>query len=373
MKKYGFLLLFLCCTNLLNAQSFDKVNIPAGLTFSTTDIAEYVKQNYDTERKKLWAIYTWVASNIKYDTDSANVINLGPDTEAKITSALRRRRGVCENYAAIFNDICLKAGLTSFVVDGYTKQNGSVDKAGHQWCAVFVDNMWLLCDATWDEGSGNTKWFLVKPSDMIATHMPFDPMWQLLNYPVSHSQFYSSNFYSNKKQPFFNYADSITAYIKMDSLQKLKSSAYRIAQSGLYNTMVKNRHNFTKMNIEIIREDKDVALYNSAVAGLNDAMKIYNNFIEYRNKQFTPLLPDIALQAMLNGTDTQLSSAHKKLDEIEKTEATFTFSTEALRERLNTLALRIKAQKDFLALYLTTDAAGRQALFYNKQITRTNK
>ncbi len=372
MKKFTFLLPLLCVNTFSKAQTFHNNYIPASKTTSTSDIAEYVKQNFAGDQKKLHAIYNWVTTNIKYDTDSANVINMGLDAEAKITAALRRRRGVCENYAAIFNDICLKSGLTSFVIDGYTKQNGSIDKTGHAWCAVFIDNTWLLCDPTWDEG-GTTKWFLVQPSNMIATHMPSDPMWQLLNYTVSHKQFYTGNIYTDKKQLFFNYADSITAYFKLDSLQKLRSTAFRIEQSGLYNTLVSNRLGLTKMNIEIIRQDKDVDLYNSSVADLNKAMTIYNNFIQYRNTQFTPALSDEALHALLNGINEKLLNAHKKLDEIDKTEATFKFSTEDVRDRLNALAVRFKLQKDFLLLYLNTASAARKSLFYNKQVTHAGK
>ena len=375
MRNLIFLISFTCCSIFSKAQSFDErqVRIPADKTFSTADIAQYVHQNFNSERNKLLAIYTWVASNIKYDTDSAGVINLGLDHEAKITAALRRRRGVCENYAAIFNDICLRSGLTSFIVDGYTKQNGVVDKSGHSWCAVFTDNTWLLCDPTWDEGTDNTKYFLVEPSVMIETHMPFDPLWQFLNYPVSHSMFYSGNIYSDKKQPYINYPDSVSVYIKMDSLERLRSTAFRIEQSGLYNNLVKNRHNQTKMNIEIIREDKDVDLYNSAVAELNTATTIYNNFVEYRNKQFTPAITDNALRALLYGIDAKLSSANKKLDVIAKTEASFKFSTDAIRDKLNVLAMRVTVQKDFLKTYISTAAANRASLFYSKQLTHSDK
>lgn len=379
MRRLLFLLLCICFVRSSKAQMFDDwhteslmMRMPAHLTYSTTGIADYVKQNFTDDRKKLRAIYTWVARNIKYDTDSANNINLGPDPGAKISAALRRRRGVCENYAAIFNEICIKSGLISFVVDGYTRQNGLVDKTGHSWCAVFIDNTWLPCDPTWDSGTGNTNFFLVPPTHMIASHMPFDPMWQLLHYPVSHRQFSNGNTYIDKSRPFFNYADSIAAYMKMDSLQRFRSTAYRIQQSGLYNDLVKNRHEFTKMNIEIIREDKDVELYNSSVAYLNAASTIYNNFVQYRNKQFIPSIADNALQTSLDGIDTKLSAAHINLDEIDKTEAIFKFSTEEIRNRLNALAVRVKEQKYFLKLYLNTAISNRQTLFY-KQVTSTEK
>ncbi len=373
MRKWLLLFLFFLSFKLVKAQWFNDrqidnsiLSIPRSSTFSTTDIAAYIKRNYKSDYSKVSAAYVWVTNNLRYDTDSANIINLGTDPGAKVTAALRRRKGVCENYAAIFNDICLKSGLQSFVVDGYTKQGGTVDKTGHAWCAIFIDSTWKLCDPTWDVG-GNTKYFLPEPSEMITSHIPYDPMWQLLAHPVSHQQFNSGNFYQTKEQPVFYYADTIAAFSKLDSLQKYKTSAFRIEHSGLYNNMVKNNLNYKKMQIEIIRQDKDVDLYNSSVSNLNDATNIYNNFVQFRNKQFTPLITDDALQALLSGIDAKLLSANKMLDVIDKTEATFTFSTEAVREKLNALASRVSAQKDFLKIYFNTAKASRQLLFYNKQ------
>jgi hypothetical protein len=378
MRKWIFLMVFSCCYSFSKAQPFNEsqvdnrmLAIPSSQTTSTTSIADYVKQNFHTDREKLRAIYIWVASNIRYTSDSANVINLGPDPDAKVTAALRRRRGVCENFAAIFHDICGKAGLTSFMVDGYTKQNGSVDKTGHSWCAVFADNTWLLCDPTWDVDNGShTKYFFAEPSEMITSHMPFDPMWQLLEHPVSHRDFYNGSTFQNKSAPYFNYADSIAAYIKMDSLQRYRATAFRIEQSDMQNNLVKNSLAYNKMNIEMIRQDKDVDLYDRSVADLNEATSIYNNFVQYRNKQFMPAITDKALEESLNGVDAKFSDAHKNLDEIARSVATFQFSTDDLRNRLNALALRVKEQKAFLALYLKTDKNNRASLFY-KQVSTT--
>jgi hypothetical protein len=380
MNKGIFLLFFLTVTTLVKAQTFDSwqvenvmLKIPESKTYSTTDIAEYVKKNFDTDSKKVRAIYSWIISNFKYSFDSANIINLGIDPEAKITAALRRRKGVCENYAVIFNDICLKSGLTSYVIDGYTKQNGLVDQVGHNWCAVLIDNKWLLFDPTWDTGMGsNTIYFSLDPSEMITSHMPYDPMWQLLNYPVSHVQFSRGNWFVNKEQPFFNYPDSIKVYLQMDSLQKYKAAAFRIQQQGVYNKLVKLRLDNAKMNIEIIRQDKDVDLYNASVAALNEATNVYNSFVQYRNKQFTPLISDSALENLLSGIGIKLSDAYKKLDEIAKSEATFTFSTEDVKDKLKALAAKVNQQKEFLSLYINTPKPNRLALFY-QQLTSSEK
>ena len=369
MRQMMFLLLFLCSIKLSNAQ-FNEYrdlvfNIPDSQANSTYGIARYVRSHFDSERNKVRAIYAWVTANIKYDKDSANIINSGINPEARITVALRRRKGVCENFAAIFNDICLKTGLTSFVINGYTKQSGNVDRTGHSWCAVFINKNWYLCDPTWDEGSGmNSKYFLVEPTEFIESHMPFDPLWQLLNYPISHEQFYSGNIYKKNDIPYFNFSDSVNTYIQMDSLQKFQSTALRIQKHGIYNSRVKDNYNYIKMNIEMINQDKDVELYNSSVADLNDATTTLNKFIAYRNNQFTPEKTDAELQSLLDGLDNKLNSSLKKLDEVDKSPATLTLGTEQVRNRLNVLLEKIKEQKKFLNQYLNTDKIERKTLFY---------
>ena len=372
MRIWLFILLFFGCISLATSQNITRNNvehiilhIPQNLTNSTAGIAGYINENFILQSDKVLAAYTWITNNIRYDTDSANNINLGVNPLAKIYAALRRKKGVCENYAAIFNDIVLQCGMKSFVVDGYTKQNGSIDKTGHAWCAVLIDNDWFLCDPTWDVG-GNTKYYLQPPAEMIASHIPYDPMWQLLNFPVSHQNFYEGNLYQNKNVVFFNYTDSINAFIKMDSLQKFTSTAAHIEQNGLYNKLVRQRLDYNKMQIEIIRQDKDVNLYDSAVAGLNSSLNIYNTFIQYRNKQFVPLIPDKNLSKMLAGIEVTLLKAFEQLEEINRTEATFTFSTEAVRNKINTLLTQVKEQEQFINHYINTPAANRQSLFYNE-------
>jgi hypothetical protein len=362
------LLIFNCLTCLAFSQGFYGsafVPIPEDQTYSTEKIASFITSHFDTDKKKVSAIYSWVASNIKYDKDSANNINLGPDPEAKITAALRRRKGVCENFAAVFNDICNKAGITSFIVDGYTKQNNVVDRTGHSWCVVLLDGQWQLCDPTWDAGSGGSRWFLVQPSEMILTHMPYDPMWQLLEQPVTHRRF--NDGYDNNKQAVFRYADTIAAWVKMDSLQRYNATAFRIQQGGIYNKLVRDRHEYTKMNIEIIREDRDVELYNAAVEDLNKATVIYNNFVQFRNSQFSPAIPDESMKNLLAGAAENFLDAHAKLDEIERSAALFRFSTEDIRNKLISLAGRVKEQNAFLNQYLATPKANRAALFYSRQ------
>ena len=378
MLKPVFVLAVLCISTIANAQYYNEEvvdnrmrQIPTYKTHTTKDIAEYIKQNFYSEKDKARAIHYWVVNNIAYSSDSANIINLGTlQPHEKIAAALRRRKGVCENFAAIFNDLCLNAGIKSFIVDGYTKQHGSIDKTGHAWCAVFINDEWLLCDPTWDAGFAYTKHFLVEPSAMIQTHMPFDHMWQLLEKPVTHKQFYNGDVYVNKNNSVFNYKDSIAAYFTLDSLQKLRSTVYRVQLGGLYNKMVKERALWLRMHIENIRQDEDADTYNASIADLKRAGKIYNDFIDYRNSKFIPNISDNSLKDILSPATAKISEAYIKLDAISRSQAVLKFSVDEVKDKLDQLAIQIKEQKEFLNLYLNTSTANRKSLFY-KQVTKT--
>ena len=130
MKQFLLLYFALYCNTVLKGQDTNEytytdqkaLTIPVAETYSTTSIAGFIKANFKTEKDKLRAIYTWVTTNIRYDPDSMYQINSDKDPETKITAALRRRRGVCENYAAIFNEIAVKSGISSYTVSGYTRR-----------------------------------------------------------------------------------------------------------------------------------------------------------------------------------------------------------------------------------------------------------
>ncbi len=135
----------------------------------------------------------------------------------------------------------------------------------------FIDDNWVLYDPTWDEDvahrgaftSGiNYDYFQASPEAFFQSHMPFDPMFQLLNYPVSYEEFRNNNTTVNRNKPYFDYADSIAAYEKSNALDKYLSAALRIEKNGASNSMISTKEKQLKMDIEIIYQDRDTGLYN---------------------------------------------------------------------------------------------------------------
>jgi Transglutaminase-like superfamily len=374
MKLLLLICLFACCGTVTNAQDFTDyayidskaLRMPDDETYSTTSIANYIQGNFNTDKDKIRAIYAWVTHNINYNKDSMYYSFWGEDPERKLSSVLKTRKGVCENFASLLTRIAAKCGIPSHLVNGYTKMTGTVKWNGHGWTAVYINNEWLLCDPTWDAGfTANTNYFLIQPDQFIETHMPFDPLWQLLEYPISHKEF-RQGFTKGKKEERFNYVDSIKNYFHSDTLQQMESISRRMKQAGLENEDLRTWYAYNEMKIFIVNQEKDMNVFNSAVADLNKAKKIFNDFIQFRNNHFQPAKTDAAISTLFDSVQTRLSAAYKKMDGVGTKIENFQYDTDGLKINLDALSARVKEQQVFLKRYFASSIADREKLLYQQ-------
>ncbi len=332
------------------------ISIPASATNSSEDIAGYMNKHFDSDSKKVAAIYKWVTTNIKYDADSIHYVILDEDAEERVDFALRRKKGVCENFAAIFNDLCSKCGIPSFYVEGFTKQLGSIDRSPHVWCAAFVDGSWNFYDPTWDAGyitSGNfinniqTKYFNISPIDFIQTHLPFDPLFQFLNYPVSYKEFVKGDYDQKDPKRFLNYKDSINSFKRMDRLSQYLSAISRIKSEGWPSSKIDIKLKRLQQEVEVINQDKDVSLYDSAVGDYNSAVALLNSFLLYRNNQFQPLKSASEVETNFKNVLKLITSSNAKLKAVNQSKAMLVMDTGDLQKKLEDLNSKLKDQETF--------------------------
>ncbi len=344
------------------------LQLPDSMSGSTSQIATYIMANFPTDSEKVRAIFIWVVSNLQYDIDNMFAINFYEKKEEKIAKALKTRKGICENYAAIFSDVCLKSGLNAYVVTGYTKQNGVADYIPHAWCAGQVNGAWFLFDPTWGSGYAyngkfvkkiNNAYYKVVPERLIRSHMPFDPMWQFLNYPVSNQEFYEDRVLENKSKPYFSYTDSIAAYEKLDEVDKYRATARRVEANGIKNSLLYNELEFLKREIESSKVD----FYNSAVADFNDGVNNFNDFINYQNKQFKPIKPDADIQAMFDAAYNKITSAKNKLNQIADPGPTISAMISSFHRSIDDVMPHMQEQKEWLSKYFSKGKLGRATMF----------
>lgn len=145
--------------------------------FSTSKIlADRILNDFKTDYSKARAIFTWIALNITYDIDaSLNPIQttsfsysseedkqakLADKNKKKCLKTFQSQKGLCSDYALLFQEIATKVGLKSQVIKGASKTLiADIDRkkapTDHDWNAVEIDGIWRLIDVTWSAGSLN--------------------------------------------------------------------------------------------------------------------------------------------------------------------------------------------------------------------------
>ena len=135
-------------------QQTDKLalQIPDSLAQSTAGIAGYINSNFNNSTDKSRAAFIWIAKNIQYDVENMFALNFAQNTAEIVEKVLKTRKGICRHYAELFNDIARQTGIKTYVISGYTRQQGYVDYLPHAWCAGLIDSAWYLFDPTWGSG-----------------------------------------------------------------------------------------------------------------------------------------------------------------------------------------------------------------------------
>lgn len=386
--RYIFSFIFLLLFFALNAQKpittnqIDKfsVQIPDSLLSNTNGISSFINSKYILPKDKARAIFVWITNNIQYDIENIFAINFYQNTNEIVTEVLKSRKGACMHFAELFNDIATKVGIKSYVITGYTKQNGLVDYIPHAWCTAMIDSTWSLFDPTWGSGyiqnakyikKMNNYYFMTNPEQLIKSHMPFDPMWELLNYPVTNQEFYENKTQFNKNKIFFNYNDSINKYLSGTEIQQLISSSRRIEKNGVKNSMIFDRLQHNKREIEYIQNKLIIEKQNATVNELNLAVNLYNDginklntFINYRNQLFNPLKSEYEIRKMIEDPEISLDSSRAKLKTIETTDKSMINSIAQLDRSLDEAFINLNEQKVFINKYFNTGKLFRKSLFY---------
>jgi len=213
----ALLLLFLFLGFSANAQDYAKVdnvvkNYPK--SFSSPDkLAEQIDKDFTRDDEKARAIFTWIATNIKYDY-AAYGVNERPvaysfrTQEEKIAKekfmktelaqkTLKSKKGVCQGYSTLFAVVADKLGMQSIIIPGSSKSHpAQIGKApgasDHAWNAVKIGNEWKLLDTTFGAGTVtgakpefvfkfNDKYFFSDPDVFFLNHFPDDKKWLLTN------------------------------------------------------------------------------------------------------------------------------------------------------------------------------------------------
>lgn len=345
-------------------------------TSSVDAIASYINTTFSSDDEKVRAIYVWLAHTMDYD-----VVEMRRGTknysenelEQMLKRALKDKKGVCFHYSYLFKEIGDRVGIRSHLVQGYTRTDRSVMELSHQWCAAEIGSVWYLFDPTWGAGHVqkdtfvkrfNESYYKVPAEKMIRTHMPFDPMWQLLDYPYTYKEFDTKLDSVPATRPYVNWQDSMAVYTTQSELEQLVSQNKRIEANGAHNSLVKNHLLLIRKNISVYHTNQMIEVYNQATDLYNKGVNEFNYFVVYRNNQFTPELPEKEVRKMLSDCEASLLESLELLGTVVSSDKQFSSSATDLKRTACSLLENLAEHQLFVDKYFSTKKAFRKILFY---------
>lgn len=183
-------------------------------------LADHLTADLPTEVEQFRAIYTWVCSNITADhdavdrnfrkrqrlrNDSLGLALWNRQFSRQVFQKLvQTQQTVCTGYAYLIKELATWAGIRCEVIDGYGRtvmtNIRTATAPNHSWNAVYLNQQWYLCDATWSSGytilpanvfvaDYKDGYFLASPSLFVRNHYPLDTAWILMDQPPTFEEF----------------------------------------------------------------------------------------------------------------------------------------------------------------------------------------
>lgn len=180
---------------------------------NTEALANQISNDFSTEKDKAYAVYAWIALQIKYDVEKFlkpskidsytyrtqeeldQKIQKGKEKTAATT--LKKGKGVCEDYSTLYAEVCKHLNLQCEIVHGIAKTDyrdiGKKNlRSNHAWNVVKIEDKWELVDVTWGAGYVDFKekvfipeytsvYFMTDPELFVLQHFPDDAQWLFCN------------------------------------------------------------------------------------------------------------------------------------------------------------------------------------------------
>ena len=377
MKKILLFALIILNINSSFCVDYSKIDsqsktVPANLK-TAEEIAKYLTRNLTSPTDKARAIYIWITQNIKYDLAQLNTNATYFNSQELVDDVLKNRKGVCANYAQLFYSCCQSAGLQSYVINGYTKEDGKMATISHAWNAVKIENKFYCIDVTWAAGYLDAgkyvhvfrdEYFMIKPAEFIKTHIPFDPIWQFSNNPITHDDFSKSDFSKLKITSNFNFNDSIALLDNLSPLDKSIRENLRIFHFGITNPLIEAQFTYNQKSIENYKYNKLVEKFKVSQDLFNKSVEDFNFYILSKNKQFDNMsLKDENIKEMLTTSRQKMESAENILKSIYSNNSEMNNFINEMKIAIENLKSNLDNEDAFVQKYIKTWTPLRKHLF----------
>lgn len=283
-------------------------SIVSVMDFSTRKDLEaahrYLHANGQNDEEKVWMFYGYLGTYFKYDKERMSDLK-APFYNPELTA--KKSKGVCRDFARVFEYLCVKSTIPCFSISGKTKMSvfefigrkfqRVSTKTNHQWNIVRVEGSWILMDPTWTHIESKTKTAIPDPKNktsqtfslisvsrryynptpefMAKTHAPIHPAFSLFSSVPTFKTIRKDQ----KKQK--TYLDNYNYSQILDSIWNQKNTLFSRAfvdESFHYSKVPTLYHLFNyEMDIALVKPDSNhpasVAFYDERIARIQNLIK----------------------------------------------------------------------------------------------------
>lgn len=351
--------------------------IPGSQTKSTKEIATYIKEKFTAKDLQIKAAYYYVIATISYDITHEFTVNLVISDDDMVSKTIASKKGVCIHYAKFFKDIVSNLGFNCQIISGYTKQNNVVADQSHAWTAIQMkDENWYAFDPTWDSGfiqnkkfvrKLNSKYYKTKPLEMLKSHMPFDYMWQFLNYPITEQDFIATTLVQDKNQKSFDYKETINTFLTLSENDQLTALKARMVKTGYKTKLAKERFDILKKQLEVFSLNANIKGLNEISEKYNEGITLLNEFVFYRNAQFRPAKKDQEILEMITKPLLIFEDCNDKIYKLGFVGQDNLYDLNKFKRSLLDIIETVKKHQTFVKDYLTKNEKERKKMFLVKK------
>lgn len=367
-------LVFICLFQQIDyaqSKNTDAITIPEVNCTSVDALASYIKQNFSSDTARIRAIYVWVANSIRYDVKRFNDRDKNPDIPPQsVSDVIATRSAVCQGYSDLFVALCKSVGINAVRVGGYTKSLGKLNIISHAWAAAELEGKWFLFDPTWGAGvvtdddrfikRFNNSFYKVLPENFIADHMPFDPLFEFLSYPLTNKEFIEGRPASAKTE--FHYTDTLRQHMQFSVVEQNAAELRRMESAGIEIDLLLQHQQFLKRSLQAFSSND---AFDEGGKAFNTAMDLYKQYIGHKNKQFAAV-GDSDLKQMMDSIENNLKlSRSLMLQAVVKNDGQRQART-ANVSNIDRFWPQLVKEKQFVQQYLSTEASLRKQLFMKK-------
>jgi transglutaminase-like putative cysteine protease len=170
-------------------------SLPSSVETDLVSVAKYLVSQERDPFQRIKALHDYVADRVVYDVEAYRTKNF-PSQQPE--TVFQNRKGVCAGYSNLLAAMGKAAGeeIVTVVGDAYSPRSEQ-EFEPHAWNAVRIEGEWYLVDSTWNAGhvqgdffarGYKTTYLFMPPKEFLASHIPNEPAWQLLDEPMSRGE-----------------------------------------------------------------------------------------------------------------------------------------------------------------------------------------